>query len=183
MQFARPESNRALYEEHFRCPVRFGATANRIVLSAETMDIPFRTNNPDLLAILVPGLEAALSPELQRSNALPLVDKVKAIIHTHMQGKRPMVEEVAGELAMSRHSLERKLGEQGTTYQRLLGQVREQIACELMGTIELDNGEIAFLLGFEELNSFNRAFSSWTGTTPLRWREISHGDAYGRRFQ
>jgi AraC-like DNA-binding protein len=36
-------------------------------------------------------------------------------------------------------------------------------------------GEVAFLLGFEEVNSFMRAFHSWEGTTPARWR--TRGDS------
>ena len=36
---------------------------------------------------------------------------------------------------------------------------------------DLDAGEVAFLLGFEEVNSFTRAFHAWEGTTPTRWRE------------
>jgi len=33
-------------------------------------------------------------------------------------------------------------------------------------------GGIAFL-GYEELNSFARAFHGWEGTTPARWREAA----------
>jgi AraC-like DNA-binding protein len=31
-------------------------------------------------------------------------------------------------------------------------------------------GEIAFLLGFEEVNSFMRAFTAWEGLRPGQWR-------------
>jgi AraC-like DNA-binding protein len=36
---------------------------------------------------------------------------------------------------------------------------------------DLDASEIAFLLGFEELNSFSRAFHGWEESTPTRWRD------------
>jgi methylphosphotriester-DNA--protein-cysteine methyltransferase len=35
---------------------------------------------------------------------------------------------------------------------------------------DLDAGEVAFLLGLEELNSFTRAFREWEGMTPTQWR-------------
>jgi len=35
---------------------------------------------------------------------------------------------------------------------------------------DLEPGEIAFVLGFEELNSFSRAFIQWEALTPSRWR-------------
>ncbi|MGD0527155.1 MAG: AraC family transcriptional regulator [Polyangiaceae bacterium] len=48
--------------------------------------------------------------------------------------------------------------------------MRHRSARRLLANTDLDAGEVAFLLGFEELNSFTRAFHGWEGTTPLRWR-------------
>ena len=104
-----------------------------------------------------------------------------AFLHTRMQGQRPMVDAVANALAVSPRSLQRRLTESGTSYQRLLDEVRQQIARELLGATDLESGEIAFLLGFEEVNSFNRAFSAWEGTSPLRWRQRSQAAALPKR--
>ena len=71
---------------------------------------------------------------------------------------------------MSNRTLQRRLGDEGTTYQRLLNEVRKDSARRLLVETELDAGEIAFLLGFAELNSFTRAFQNWEGMTPKRWR-------------
>ncbi len=49
----------------------------------------------------------------------------------------------------------------------MLDEVRHRTALKLLRTNEI---EVAFLLGFEELNSFTRAFRAWEGTTPGRWR-------------
>jgi len=70
-----------------------------------------------------------------------------------------------------RVELARRLEAAGTTYQELLDEVRRQSARRLLANTNLDAGEVAFLLGFEELNSFTRAFHAWEGTTPTRWRE------------
>jgi AraC-like DNA-binding protein len=66
--------------------------------------------------------------------------------------------------------MQRRLGELGTTYQELLDDVRRRSARRLLGHTDLEMGEIAFLLGFEEVNSFLRAFRGWEGTTPTKWR-------------
>ncbi|HTB74146.1 MAG TPA: AraC family transcriptional regulator [Polyangiaceae bacterium] len=87
-----------------------------------------------------------------------------------MCGERPAVEKVARSLGMSPRTLQRRLGELGTTYQKLLDEVRHRSARRLLANTDLAAAEVAFLLGFEELNSFTRAFHSWEGTTPMKWR-------------
>jgi AraC-like DNA-binding protein len=72
---------------------------------------------------------------------------------------------------MSGRTLQRRLEELGTSYQALLDEVRRRSARRLLVKTDLDTGEVAFLLGFEELNSFTCAFHAWEGTTPARWRE------------
>lgn len=176
VEFARAEhdGDALLMARHFECPVHFGAASDRIVFAEEALRVPFRTSNPDVLAMLLPGLEAALpataSGEGAGTGAESFVADVRAEIHRQMQGRRPGVDGVAAALALSPRSLQRRLGERGTSYQQLLDDVRRQVARELLRGTALETGEIAFLLGFEELNSFNRAFSGWEGASPLQWR-------------
>ena len=88
-----------------------------------------------------------------------------------MHGDKPTIERVARELRTSTRTLQRRLRDAGTTYQALLDEVRRRSARRLRANTKLDAREVAFLLGFEELNSFTRAFHVWEGTTPTRWRE------------
>jgi AraC-like DNA-binding protein len=95
---------------------------------------------------------------------------VKSILLRSMSGERPSVEKVADAMRMSPRTLQRRLTEQATSYQKLLDDVRDHTARRLLIDTDLDAGEIAFLLGFDELNSFTRAFHVWQGATPTRWR-------------
>ena len=71
---------------------------------------------------------------------------------------------------MSARTVQRRLAELGTTYQDVLSDVRRRSARRLLANTDLQIGEIAFLLGFEEVNSFTRAFQSWEGVRPAHWR-------------
>jgi AraC-like DNA-binding protein len=73
---------------------------------------------------------------------------------------------IASRLAMSKRTLQRRLGEEGMTFQSLVNQTREALARHYLSQTTLSNGEISFLLGFEDPNSFFRAFHDWTGITP-----------------
>ncbi len=161
-----PEDERMLVD-HFHCAVRFDARFDLLVLDQAALALPMLTRNAQLVAMLVPGLESALE---QEGGARTLADDVRAALGQTIHGERPHVEGVARSLGMSRRTLQRRLGDLGTTYQRLLDEVRHRSARRLLASTDLGTGEVAFLLGFEGLNSFTRAFQAWEGTTPTRWR-------------
>ena len=80
-------------------------------------------------------------------------------------------DEIVHRLGVSKRTLQRKLGDEGTTYQKQLNHVRELLAKRYLTTTSMRTDEIAFMLGYVELNSFLRAFSSWTGSTPSEYRK------------
>ena len=73
---------------------------------------------------------------------------------------------VSSKLAISNRTLQRHLRQEGTTFQKVLDELREELARHYLSTSSYSSAEIAFLLGYEEPNSFFRAFRSWTGQTP-----------------
>lgn len=66
---------------------------------------------------------------------------------------------------MSVCTLQRSLAKLGTTHQDLLDEVRHQPVRRLLKATSLGIGEVAFLLVFEGVNSFARAFHLWEGVT------------------
>ena len=81
---------------------------------------------------------------------------------------------MAKDLGLSSRTLQRRLRDLGTSHQALLDDVRRRSAKRLLAKTDLEQGEVAFLLGFEELNSFTRAFHGWEGTSPSRFRAAAH---------
>lgn len=71
---------------------------------------------------------------------------------------------------MSARTLQRRLAEQGTSFQGLLDQTRRHLAERHLRDAQLDLAEIALLLGYSEQSAFTRAFRSWTGLAPAQWR-------------
>lgn len=172
VELARRRSDEALLRRHFECPVRFDAPLDLLVFEEAVLARPFITHNADLLAVMLPGLEAALSESLSSRS---LVDDVKEVLGRRMRGERPSLEKIAREVRMSSRTLQRRLEELGTSYQSLLDGVRRDTSRRLLASTDLETGEVAFLLGFEELNSFTRAFHAWEGMPPNRWRESRRG--------
>ena len=67
---------------------------------------------------------------------------------------------------MSKRTLQRRLEEEGENFRVLINRCRENLARHYLSNTNLSGYEIAFLLGFEDPNSFYRAFMAWTGQTP-----------------
>jgi AraC-like DNA-binding protein len=82
---------------------------------------------------------------------------------------------VAKELALSERTLQRRLAEEGTRFQDLLTEARRELAREYLANGHLEMADVAFLLGFDDQNSFYRAFRQWEGETPSRWRALRLG--------
>ena len=64
-----------------------------------------------------------------------------------------------------------KLSETKTTYEKLLDEVRMELAIRLIQDGKLNLGRIAFELGFLDPSSFTRAFRRWTAMSPTAFRE------------
>jgi AraC-like DNA-binding protein len=172
LEFMRPRANEAMLHRHFRCDLRFDSPCDVLVLDSRVLALPMVHRNAQLLAVLVPGLEQALT---QDQSVRTLADDVRVALSETMCGDRPAIGKIAKSLGMSPRTMQRRLGDLGTTYQDVLDDVRRQSARRLLADTDLATGEVAFLLGFEEANSFARAFHAWEGITPARWREQAGG--------
>ena len=80
---------------------------------------------------------------------------------------------IAQSLHQSASTLQRRLRQEGTTYQQLLDETRQWMADAYLKDGRYSLAEIAFLLGFADQSNFNRAFKRWTGQTPGAYVESS----------
>ncbi len=167
LELARPTSSRLALERYFGCPIRFGAMVDRISFRREDLDKRFAGYNQDLLEVLAPELNRRLE---QHESSQSVVDQTRWVLRRRLTAGRPDIRTVAAELAMSERSLQRRLTDEGVTFQALVGQTRHQLALEHLADPSLTLIEVAFMLGYEDKNSFFRAFRQWESLTPSDWR-------------
>src|SRR5207249_193452 len=167
VEFQRPEANRRLYEKYFGCPVKFAVRHNRLLFRKEDIAQPFLTHNPDLFELVAPQLEAELTQQLADES---LKEQVKRILKKVLAGQRPRLEDVALELRVSTRTLQRRLLTERITFHSLVEEARREMAKHYLLQPSLELNETAFLLGYEDPNSFIRAFHKWEGTSPGEWR-------------
>ena len=79
---------------------------------------------------------------------------------------------VSKKLGLSTRTLQRRLSTEGGSFQLVLKETREELARHYLKSSTMSGAEISFLLGFEDPNSFFRAFHTWTGETPEGVRTV-----------
>jgi AraC-like DNA-binding protein len=158
---------RKMYEAHFGCTVVLGARQNALIFAKADLDQPFITHNADLFAVIAPQLEAEL---LEAQSSRDLGDRVKGILKGLLAGRRPIIGEVAKELRLSPRTLQRRLAEEGLSFQQLMQDARRELARHYLLNSSIELNETAYLLGYEDAHSFFRAFQDWEGSSPGEWR-------------
>ncbi|GGA00651.1 AraC family transcriptional regulator [Paenibacillus marchantiophytorum] len=167
VEFSHAMGDVQVLEAYFGCRIRTGATGNRLTLHRRDLDRPFVSYNEELLEILTPAMDRSV--EEQRSNR-SITEMVKWIMKRSLTGGRTDIQTVAKELNMSDRTLQRRLTDENTSFKRLLTQARHEQARKYLADPSLDIKEVAFLIGYEDQNSFYRAFRLWEGDTPSNWR-------------
>lgn len=167
LDLIRSPRHRELLEDHFGCPVRFKTALNALVFLSVDLDRPFVTHNEELVGMIGSQLESELS---SRNTIQKTSELVKQTLRRSMAGKRPNLEGVARELGLSTRTLQRRLSDSQVTFQELLEEVRRDLAHHYLKQVAVEFNEVAFLLGYEDANSFFRAFHDWEGVSPTEWR-------------
>lgn len=157
----------APYTRFFAAPVRFGQSANVLAFGQEVLNATIQAADSRLLRILEGLMEEQLS---RRRSDNDLVERVRRQVLEALHSGAPAIGEVAAAGGMSTRTLQRRLAEEGLTYNKLVDDLRYDLALEYLQEQSLSISEIAFLLGYSEASAFDRAFRRNSGLSPLEYR-------------
>ncbi|OAG92163.1 AraC family transcriptional regulator [Pseudomonas viridiflava] len=156
------EKDSDLYAAFFGIPVTHSAVTT-LVLDNADMDRPFLTENHRMWLFFEPDLRQRLS-DLDRTCGM--LERVRSALLESLPAGEVSMQAVGRKLGVSTRTLQRRLQSEGTTFQQILDTLRESLAHHYLRNTAMSSAEISFLLGFEDPNSFARAFQAWTGKTP-----------------
>lgn len=154
------------YKKIFDCPLYFNADYNALTYPAEFLSKSISRHNDELHKVLISRLSQLESdhPNDVRSQ---VVDSIRAILPTGNSG----IELVAASMNMSKRTLQKRLQEQGTSYQKLLDIVRSDIAKQYLVESNVSMTRLGDILAYSELSAFSRAFKRWFGVAPKNWQQ------------
>jgi len=148
---------------------------NQIIFASADAQCPFLTKNESMWQFFEPELRKRLQDlEIDAS----FRDRVRSALLELLPTGQSSIENVSRKLGVSKRTLQRRLQEESTNFKIELNQTREKLARYYLINSNSSGGEISFLLGFDDPNSFFRAFHVWTGKTPESFRKESKSEFY-----
>ncbi|GJJ02030.1 transcriptional regulator [Duganella rhizosphaerae] len=162
---AEPGSTQA-HARAFAGPLRFNAPSNGILFATADLDAPLPASNPRLAELH----ERYAAEFLQQMDKDKLTARVRELIVRSLPDGDPPRAAAAAALHISERTLQRRLQDEGTSFQQLLDDTRRDMARQYLAQEQIVLGQIAFMLGFADQSTFCRACQRWFTASPGQYR-------------
>jgi AraC-like DNA-binding protein len=152
----------------------FGAPRTTLVLDRRSLDLPMARHTPGLYQRLQEQAARRLASRLPAETASATA-LARRIIEDHLGERLLDLTVIAQHMGMSPRTLQRRLKDEGTTFQGLYDACRQQVARTELLEHATDMATIAAMLGYSEPANFYRAFRDWFGISPSEYRKQHRG--------
>jgi AraC-like DNA-binding protein len=156
-------------EQLLGCPVRVPSTWSGVAFPRDSLGLPLRRRDPALRRVLE-GHAAMAGARSSVADDRSVVAQIRPVLASRLGRGIVSMASVARQLATTPRTLQRRLADEGISFQALVDVVRRERAERLLADHSLAVGEIGYLLGFSEPSAFHRAFKRWHDVTPLEYR-------------
>jgi AraC-like DNA-binding protein len=159
------------YLDLYPGPAYFGQTATALYLSSEFLHEPIRQDKAALATFL---RNAPMDWFYVSVSDRPFTHRVKDRLQDSASAAQT-VDTMAHHLHLSPRTLARRLAAEGTRFQAIKDGLRRDAAIARLTRSNDPVAAIGASLGFDDSTAFNRAFKSWTGSTPSAYRKRPRG--------
>lgn len=162
------EPERAELERVFRCRTLHESDGYALTFAGRYWDEPILTVNYELQSLF---LQQVTRQNQALTDRKSMSDRIGTFLLANAYLGIPSLKDLAANLNVSPRNLQRKLRNEGVTYQQLADSVRKSLAQHYLESGKYPLKEIAYILGYNELSAFTRAFKRWTGAPPLHYQQ------------
>ncbi len=157
------------YRVMFSDNLRFDCRHSQILFSADVLAAPVRRSAQDLQRFL---RHAPNNIMVKYRDEQSFTSQIRRMLLSSDPKYWPDAVDLAADLFMSVSTLQRRLNEEGQSYQRLKDAVRSALAVKWLADETYTFVDIAGALGFADVSTFYKAFRKWTGTQPSHYRSM-----------
>jgi AraC-like DNA-binding protein len=158
------------YERILRCRPVKKAGEYSLEFDLKYWNEPILTANYELQSLMLQKVNATLT-DPGKVQTLPV--RISNYLMANSYLGISSLEDIAANFNISPRNLQRKLKDEGVKYQDLADGVRKSLAIHYLGSGNYRVKDISYMLGYNELSAFTRAFKRWTGASPLTYLNLS----------
>lgn len=152
----------SVHDDIFHAPLSFGAEHTELELDRTTLALPMRAAHDVYREIFEREVERAIE---RRPRARALSLQVRTLLEGAIDEPDDALLRVARALRTSARTLQRRLRDEGTSFESIVRGLRLETADGYLAEGRPIK-EIAARLGYAEPSAFHRAYKRWTGRTP-----------------
>jgi AraC-like DNA-binding protein len=168
-------ASRATYRRHFGAPVEFMAPFPALTIDRADLDLPLGEHNEELRALAMDYLDIQF-PARRRSLPVQVRIVIERLLGTGACGYA----EVADALCTHPRTLQRRLREEGTTFEAIKDETRRDLAQRYLAHPHVPLTQVTALLDYREQSALTRSCQRWFHTTPRALRaSLSSSTAVG----
>jgi len=157
----------AEYDRILQMPVVFQSARNALLIDETLMHQKIAIQPRYVFGVLSARADALLK-ELENSKSTR--GRVESLLMPILHTGNASMDTIVGKLGLSRQTLFRKLKAEGTTFEKVLDDLRHRLALHYLAGKKVSVNQCAYLVGFSDPAAFSRAFKRWTGSSPRRMR-------------
>jgi AraC-like DNA-binding protein len=161
-RYPRPRDTRE-YMRVLKIEPSFNQPCNCVVLRLRDVQLPIIGHNPTLNALFRELLEKEIAKTREQES---FANEVRRAVLQNFNTTLPQLTDVVEVFRITPRTLQRKLKDEGTSFQEIAESVKSELAIGLLKNRSLTVNEVAYKLGYAEPSVFRRAFKKWTGVSP-----------------
>lgn len=156
----------AAYRRHFGSRVRFGQPVAGLCFDAADIMAEVPRADAQILQLATFFIENQFP-----ARAVPVATRVRTIIARNVDSEECTSERVAATLGLQLRTLQRRLREEGTSFEAIRDEVRREIALQCLSRTRVPLSRVAEMLGYAEPSAFSRSCHRWFSASPRELRK------------
>ena len=158
-------ASEAMYRARFNAPLVFGADQAALAVAEADLELPISESLQELHDVATRYLDSQLS-----GGRVTLTVQVREAVEALLGTGTCSQHEVARALDMHPRTLQRRVRDEGTTFEAIKDVARRDLAEQYLSQPGLPLTQITALLGYSEQSAFGRSCRRWFDLTPRQER-------------
>lgn len=159
-----PLADEQVYRQALGITPTFSAAHTGLIFDACVLTQPLDCASEALHQLITQHLSG-----MERLSADEMPGYVRQLLRNLLPSGRATIYRVADCMAVNPRTLQRQLAQEGTSFQQLLDETRQELVRNYLQVPTISLTQVAQLLGYADVSTFSRAFHRWFSMSALEW--------------